>query len=302
MQTTQSHYKMIFISFIIPVYNTPKELLERCLQSIRALPLEPNQREIIIVDDGSDAPYNVSDAKVIRQEHQGVSQARNEGMKHAQGTYIQFIDADDELALNHYRAVLITLWKKQPDILAFAFNTAHRRPRPWGISSGTHYLRHYNIFGSVCAYTFQRQLIQNYTFNPQLSYGEDEEFTAKVLLDSKRLIVMDRPAYFYHKTKSSVTAQHNAEAIQQRLNDTFAVIRNLDWYLYHLEGAQYKALQRRIRCLACDYLHNTKRLIANKKERKAALEQAREQLRSLSLYPLPLKFYSLRYLLTALRG
>lgn len=292
---------MTFISFIIPVFNTPQQVLDRCVKSILALPLTQSQREIIVIDDGSDQPVKVNEAQVIRTLHQGVSKARNEGLKKAQGLYVQFVDADDELVLNHYRAVLLTLWKKRPDAVGFAFNIAKRRPRPWGTCSGVYYMRRYNIFGSVCSYAFLRDLLKDKQFNPQLDYSEDEEFTAKVLLDAKKLIVLNRPAYVYHLGKQSVTQQQDETAIRKRLTDNFKMIKSLDWYLYHLEGKQYKALQRRIRVLAADYLHNVRRLTHSRKQRKERLCQAKKDLASLNLYPLPVRLYSIRYLFSALR-
>ena len=53
------------ISFIITYYNLPAEMLHTCIESILALTLRAGEREIIIVDDGSDecpinelAPYS----------------------------------------------------------------------------------------------------------------------------------------------------------------------------------------------------------------------------------------------------
>ena len=44
----------ILISFIITTYNLPTEYLAECLKSILQLSLNPKEREIILVDDGSD--------------------------------------------------------------------------------------------------------------------------------------------------------------------------------------------------------------------------------------------------------
>ena len=41
------------VSFIIPVYDVPLQMLKECIQSIRALSLRSFEREIIIVDDYS---------------------------------------------------------------------------------------------------------------------------------------------------------------------------------------------------------------------------------------------------------
>ena len=42
------------ISFIIAYHNEPEALLKACLDSIHALPLEKDEAEIIVVDDGSE--------------------------------------------------------------------------------------------------------------------------------------------------------------------------------------------------------------------------------------------------------
>lgn len=88
-------------SFIVPVYNTEK-YLKKCLDSL------VNQTykdfEIIIVNDGStDNSINIineyskkyKNIKVINQKNGGLSHARNEGVKNANGKYILFVDSDD---------------------------------------------------------------------------------------------------------------------------------------------------------------------------------------------------------------
>lgn len=92
---------MIYLSIIIPVYNSEK-YLPRCLDSI------VNQLkegvELILVDDGSiDGSGNICDSYadncekivVLHRSNGGVSNARNAGIDMAKGKYITFVDADD---------------------------------------------------------------------------------------------------------------------------------------------------------------------------------------------------------------
>lgn len=90
-----------FVSIIIPVYNTEK-YLPRCLDSVLAQSY--SNFELILVDDGSvDNSGKICDEyaardsriRVLHQDNQGVSIARNNGMAAAQGEYISFIDSDD---------------------------------------------------------------------------------------------------------------------------------------------------------------------------------------------------------------
>ncbi len=88
------------ISVVIPLYNGVA-YVRRSIPSV--LGQTYSDFELIVVDDGStdDGPEVVrtfTDARVrlIRQENAGVSAARNRGVAEAQGTYVAFLDADDE--------------------------------------------------------------------------------------------------------------------------------------------------------------------------------------------------------------
>lgn len=92
---------MALVSVIIPVYNAALHLsatLESALGQTYA------EKEIIVVDDQStDASYAIAQqyepkgVKVVRQPNSGAAVARNTGLAHAQGRYIQFLDAGDLL-------------------------------------------------------------------------------------------------------------------------------------------------------------------------------------------------------------
>ena len=98
----------MFISFIVPVYNTEK-YLNACLDSLLAQDISVNDYEIICVNDGSkDKSIDVlkrynskyKNIVVVDQKHSGVCVARNEGLLIARGEYIWFIDSDDIVERN----------------------------------------------------------------------------------------------------------------------------------------------------------------------------------------------------------
>ncbi|MBR6327686.1 MAG: glycosyltransferase family 2 protein, partial [Alphaproteobacteria bacterium] len=89
------------ISVIMPVYNVEK-YLERCLSSICHQTYQ--NIEIICIDDGSTdksleilKQFQARDEriKIIAQQNQGASKARNKGLTEATGSYIYFMDSDD---------------------------------------------------------------------------------------------------------------------------------------------------------------------------------------------------------------
>ena len=118
MQTQQTYTQNTqtpLVSFIITTYNLPKEYLAECLRSILQLSLNPREREVILVDDGSDMAaiselldYQ-DDIIYLRQCNQGLSIARNRGLQIATGKYIQFVDGDDYLIQVSYEHCYIRL-------------------------------------------------------------------------------------------------------------------------------------------------------------------------------------------------
>ena len=89
------------ISIIIPLYNK-EPIIEQSLQSV--LSQDYDDFEVIVVNDGStdksaEIVKSIKDPRItlIEQEHGGPSKARNTGVKHANGDWILFLDADDEL-------------------------------------------------------------------------------------------------------------------------------------------------------------------------------------------------------------
>lgn len=93
----------MLVSMIVPIYNTGRELLSRCVDSI--LGQTYKNLEVILVDDGSTDEsglvcdeYARADTRVvvIHKENGGEATARNAGLKRATGTFVGFSDSDDE--------------------------------------------------------------------------------------------------------------------------------------------------------------------------------------------------------------
>lgn len=93
------------VSIVIPIYNVRPEYFDRCMVSV--LNQTYTNLEIIIVDDGSVSQiadlcdlYAVKDprVRVMHQNNQGVSAARNNGTQAARGECVMYVDADDEMA------------------------------------------------------------------------------------------------------------------------------------------------------------------------------------------------------------
>ncbi|MCD8295943.1 MAG: glycosyltransferase [Prevotella sp.] len=110
-------------SVVIPLYNMA-DTIKRTINS--ALNQTCQDFEIIVVDDGSkdnsaSIAQEIDDNRitVIRQPNGGVSVARNNGMEHANGQFITFLDADDEYMPEHLET-LKRLIDTYPDYNVYA--------------------------------------------------------------------------------------------------------------------------------------------------------------------------------------
>ena len=115
------------VSIIIPVYNAEKYLAET-IES--ALNQTWKNKEIIIVNDGSTDKsleiinsFKYPEIVLINQSNQGASAAKQNGLKHSKGDYIQYLDADDILDASKIERQVVELIK-QPRKIALC-RTAH---------------------------------------------------------------------------------------------------------------------------------------------------------------------------------
>lgn len=113
---------MELVSIIVPVYQVREYLME-CVQSIQEQTY--TELEIILVDDGStDGSEKICDKcvindkriSVIHQKNQGLSVARNNGLRHAKGRLIAFVDADDVVDERYIEVLYEILAKYEADI------------------------------------------------------------------------------------------------------------------------------------------------------------------------------------------
>ena len=301
MQTIQDHTQDIqpFVSFIIPVYNIPTEMLYDCLDSILRLSLRKQEREIIIVDDGSRvSPLNsldnyLDDIIYIRQKNGGLGSARNRGLQNATGQYIQFIDADDALISNQYEHCLDMARFQSPDMVMFEFCRKAKSQKVYTdqkLVTGRFLMRHQNIKATACGYLFKSTILGNLRFTPGI-YHEDEEFTPLLILRAGSILQTDAEAYYYRTRKDSITTSEDMRNTVKRLNDFKAIIYRLYQFAAVIPGSDRMALLRRIHQLTMDYIY---KVIVDTRN-KHYLDRQLEELRKKGLFPLPDKDYTTKY-------
>lgn len=115
----------VILSIIIPVYGTEK-FLERCINSV--INQSYKEIEIIIVNDFSPGNckeivkgYQELDNRIKYVEHDknyGLFRARITGAKIATGSYITFLDSDDYISRDFYRAMILKAYNEELEIIA----------------------------------------------------------------------------------------------------------------------------------------------------------------------------------------
>lgn len=105
----------ILLSVIVPYYNMGA-YIDECISSI--LNSDYELKEIIIVNDGSTEERSISAlhkyrqipyVKIVDQDNMGLAKSRNIGSTHAKGTFIAFLDADDQVLPNYYSKAIKVL-------------------------------------------------------------------------------------------------------------------------------------------------------------------------------------------------
>ncbi len=287
------------ISFILTYYNFPVKLLSECIESILALSLRNFEREIIIIDDGSekspidDLKKYGDDIIYIRQKNKGLSEARNTGIQMASGEYLQFVDGDDLLLQAPYEHCIDLIRFSHPEMVIFNFTHSGKEDKTYQdaiIQSGSDYMRNNNIRGTACGYLFKRTILGDLRFTPGIIH-EDEEFTPQLLLRAEQVCVTDAEAYLYRQRPGSIITDSHIRKKLRRLRDTKDIIVRLNILADRLPASDKTALQRRVAQLTMDYLYN----IIRETQSRHYLERKIEDLRREGLFPLPDRDYTAKY-------
>ena len=163
METTKP-----LISFIITTYNLPAHYLLRCIDSVFSSSLNQDEFEIVLVDDGSkikilpELKQYQNLIRYIYQDNKGASGARNTGIDHAKGEYIQFIDGDDYLLTKPYNYCIDILKQEEPQLLLFKYtkNKEHEGSYKRSKSTtGADYMFHNNLQLSVDTSILKRNIL-----------------------------------------------------------------------------------------------------------------------------------------------
>ena len=217
---------MVKISVIIPIYRTEK-YLDICLDSI--LNQTFNDFEIICVNDGSPdncinilRAYSKFDKRIIpiSQKNQGLSAARNTGLRYANGEYITFVDSDDFLSPVALDRMYKNISENKSDYMySYVYQVFPNKYYYWELPNINDFCKYIktlvfneseldpNFFlkfiHSAWAKMYRHDFIKNFSFPEGLIF-EDIPFFANCYLNAKKISYDFEPLYFYRKTPNSI--------------------------------------------------------------------------------------------------
>lgn len=238
-------------SVVTAVYNI-EQFLEEAIESVisQDIGFEENIQLILVNDGATDKSGEICDSYkkkypdnviVVHKENGGVSSARNRGLEHVLGEYVNFLDGDDKLEKNAFSLVYkqFSEWKNEIDIVTIPI-------RFFDGEKGEHTLNNKFAKGTriidlekeydkpllfINASFVKRELIQQYRFDESLSYAEDAKVVMQILLREKKYGVIKETSYLYRKRTTG-----EQSAIQSSN-------KNPKWYVSYMENFSIWALE-----------------------------------------------------------
>ena len=222
------------VSIIMPIFNGAR-YLKTSVESILKQTLK--NYEIIFVDDGStdntidilqDYQKNYDFIQIVTQENSGSGKARNNGIKHAKGEYIAFLDADDfyidkdalekmyQMAVDNNADMVTANIKHDVDNKE---NFVPFGPFEYYTSNKVIFPEQYGIPWSFYKNIFKKEfLTKNNIYFPDLLRGQDPVFLAEVLTKVDKIYAVTADLYAYVYNSDTAKASSHQKLYDQLLH------------------------------------------------------------------------------------
>lgn len=226
------------VSIIMPVFNCEisiykniKSVLNQSFQDF----------ELIIINDGSNDNSekiikSFSDKRIIytKTKNNGVSYARNIGLKYARGDYIVFLDGDDYSEYNMIESFIKNSLKYNFDLLICGYfsetvnGKCHKFSLPFkkynslnSFSKDILSLYQNNLFNNIWNKMYKKEIIdKNHLKFSNISFGEDNVFNQEyVKCCSKFLIIEDCLYHYVREQKNSITSNYVENLFDIRISE-----------------------------------------------------------------------------------
>lgn len=218
------------ISVIIPVYNTEK-YIERCVNSVLSQTMK--KIEIILINDGSTDKsseilnkYHIErKIKVISTKNNGVSAARNLGIKNSSGEFIYFLDSDDFIDKDALKKLYETLKIDKTSIAIGAFFVKSNEINMINIKKykkitnseeAIEKILRNELPRTACGILFRNSIVEKERifFKDDLNYGEDFLFTLEYLSNCSLNSIVFDATYIVEVRNNSASRQNSINHLE----------------------------------------------------------------------------------------
>lgn len=226
---------MARFSVIIPVYNVEK-YLDACVESV--LGQSFTDFELLLIDDGAtDNSGAICDTwavkdlriRVIHQENQGLSGARNTGIREAKGDYLMFLDSDDWWdGPEVLERIAQRLEKTQAEVLSFDYQKSFdgvKEPPYFDRADAEEFTLVYMMVqglwvNGACNKAVSRGLFEDDAlyFRPRVS-SEDMDWTLRLALKAERFDYLQQVVFVYRQRKASMSHSVSEKRVADMLEN-----------------------------------------------------------------------------------
>lgn len=218
------------LSIIVPVYNVEKYLSD-CLNSLLDQGIDESEYEIICVNDGSSDTSlqilqkyakNHNNIVIIDKNNEGVSAARNVGIKVAKGDFIVFCDSDDCWRTGSLGQIMDFASKNDLQIIIMKTHTSvattYKYEKDTVNELSFDVLDHSNYSArNACFLITKKSIIEenHIEFRNGMKYGEDTLFAGTVWFYASKInakiAVLNSPIYYYRANPNSAMSNLNRD-------------------------------------------------------------------------------------------
>lgn len=281
------------LSIIIPAFNVEK-YIEKCLVSTQKQVVDKDDYEVVVIVDGSKdksleiaqmVALKYNNIKVFYQENEGLSGARNKGLKIAKGDYVWFIDSDDWIESNCLSWIFDKL-DGNLDILQLQRRLTYDDPSknielPFisipGIEEGKVILANYTLPAPAQFRIYRKDfLIANNLWFYKGILHEDSEFMPRAVYLSHSITSLDKVVYnYYQRSSGNIMSSFKIKNVR----DLITVNNSLYDFSKNICGKEKLAINRLIGLNTNTIIGGYKMLsVSDKKEAQQLLKENRHLL------------------------
>lgn len=276
--------KISKISIIIPIYNAEK-FLTKSIES--AINQTYKNIEIILVNDGStDNSLKICEnflerdkrIKLIDSQNNGVSYARNLGLKNASGEYIFFLDSDDWIDLNTIEIIAKEANENDADIVKINYYNSYSNGKEKinnlssilsekiefrkniEIDKTTQEFLFSNtyILNTVWGELIKKSSIKDTFFCNDITYGEDLLFNFEIMSNANKVVFITDPYYHYFINKKGINQNYDFNILCKKIKNLNCIYEKIIKECNNKEDISYKYVKEVIDNFKKIFLTNKK--------------------------------------------